>query len=68
MGSPLTGAHFFWICAAILAGIILLVIYLTGGFGVRLQLASDRGDLDRRHVAPELLEAVVRARLGREHM
>jgi cell division septal protein FtsQ len=30
----LAGAHVFWIYAAILAGIILLVIYLTGGFGV----------------------------------
>jgi hypothetical protein len=33
-GALLTGAHIFWIYAAILAGIILLVIYLTGGFGV----------------------------------
>jgi hypothetical protein len=32
-GALLTGAHVFWIYAAILAGIILLVIYLTGGFG-----------------------------------
>jgi hypothetical protein len=29
----LAGAHVFWIYAATLAGIILLVIYLTGGFG-----------------------------------
>ena len=29
----LGGAHLFWIYAAILAGIIVLVIYLTGGFG-----------------------------------
>jgi hypothetical protein len=29
----LGGAHVFWIYAAILAGIILLVVYLTGGFG-----------------------------------
>jgi hypothetical protein len=27
------GAHVFWIYALILAGIILLVIWLTGGFG-----------------------------------
>jgi hypothetical protein len=32
-GALLAGAHVFWIYAAILAGIILLVIYLTGGFG-----------------------------------
>jgi hypothetical protein len=32
-GALLGGAHIFWIYAAILAGIILLVIYLTGGFG-----------------------------------
>jgi hypothetical protein len=67
-GALLTGAHVFWIYAAILAGIILLVIYLTGRLRRRLRLASDRGDLDRRHVAPELLEAVVRPRLGREHV
>jgi hypothetical protein len=29
----LGGAHVFWIYALVLAGIILLVIYLTGGFG-----------------------------------
>jgi hypothetical protein len=29
----LGGAHAFWIYAVVLAGIILLVIYLTGGFG-----------------------------------
>jgi hypothetical protein len=29
----LGGAHVFWVYALILAGIILLVIYLTGGFG-----------------------------------
>jgi hypothetical protein len=27
------GAHVFWIYALILAGIIVLVIWLTGGFG-----------------------------------
>lgn len=27
------GAHTFWLYAVVLAGIILLVIYLTGGFG-----------------------------------
>jgi hypothetical protein len=27
------GAHAFWVYAVLLAGIILLVIYLTGGFG-----------------------------------
>ena len=32
-GALLAGAHLFWIYAAILAGIILLVIFLTGGFG-----------------------------------
>src|SRR3970040_1610824 len=30
--------------------------------------ASDRGDLDRRHVAPELLEAVEATHLGREEV
>ena len=29
----LGAAHAFWIYAVILAGVILLVIYLTGGFG-----------------------------------
>jgi len=29
----LAGAHAFWIYALLLAGIILLFIYLTGGFG-----------------------------------
>jgi hypothetical protein len=29
----LGGAHVFWIYAVVLAGIILLVIWLTGGFG-----------------------------------
>jgi hypothetical protein len=29
----LAGAHAFWVDAAILTGIILLVIYLKGGFG-----------------------------------
>ena len=29
----LGGAHLFWIYALVLAGVILLVIYLTGGFG-----------------------------------
>ena len=29
----LGGAHAFWIYALLVAGIILLVIYLTGGFG-----------------------------------
>jgi hypothetical protein len=29
----LGGAHAFWIYALLLAGIILLFIYLTGGFG-----------------------------------
>jgi hypothetical protein len=29
----LGGAHVFWIYALALAGIILLVIWLTGGFG-----------------------------------
>jgi hypothetical protein len=33
VGALLAGAHVFWIYAAILAGIILVVIYLTGGFG-----------------------------------
>jgi choline-glycine betaine transporter len=27
------GVHAFWIYALVVAGIILLVIYLTGGFG-----------------------------------
>ena len=29
----LGGAHAFWLYALLLAGIILLFIYLTGGFG-----------------------------------
>jgi hypothetical protein len=29
----LGGAHAFWLYAVLLAGIILLFIYLTGGFG-----------------------------------
>jgi hypothetical protein len=29
----LLGFHAFWIYAIVVAGIILLVIYLTGGFG-----------------------------------
>jgi len=29
----LGGAHVFWLYALLLAGIILLFIYLTGGFG-----------------------------------
>jgi hypothetical protein len=29
----LLGSHLFWIYALVLAGVILLVIYLTGGFG-----------------------------------
>lgn len=29
----LGGAHAFWLYAIVLAGIILLVVYLTGGFG-----------------------------------
>jgi len=33
MGALHAGAHVFWVYAAILAGIILLIIYLTGGFG-----------------------------------
>jgi hypothetical protein len=32
-GALLAGVHVFWIYAAILAGIILLVIYLKWGFG-----------------------------------
>jgi hypothetical protein len=32
-GAVLGGAHVFWVYAVVLAGIILLVIYLTGGFG-----------------------------------
>jgi hypothetical protein len=32
-GAFLAGSHVFWIDAPILAGIILLAIYLTGGFG-----------------------------------
>jgi hypothetical protein len=32
-GAVLGGAHVFWIYALVLAGIILLVIWLTGGFG-----------------------------------
>jgi len=39
-GALLTGAHVFWIYGAILAGIILLVIYLTGGFGAGSDLAN----------------------------
>jgi hypothetical protein len=32
-GAVLGGAHVFWIYALVLAGIILLVIWLTGSFG-----------------------------------
>jgi len=32
-GAVLGGAHLFWIYALVLAGIIVLVIWLTGGFG-----------------------------------
>ena len=34
------GAHTFWIYALLLAGLILLVIYLAGGFG---EGGGDRG-------------------------
>ena len=39
-GALLTGAHVFWIYGAILAEIILLVIYLTGGFGAGSDLPN----------------------------
>jgi hypothetical protein len=29
----LGGAHLFWVYAIVLAAVIILVIYLTGGFG-----------------------------------
>ena len=40
MGALHAGAHVFWVYAAILAGIILLVIYLTGGFGAGSDLPN----------------------------
>jgi hypothetical protein len=42
-GALLAGAHVFWFYAAILAGIILLVIYLAGGFGAGSGIANSPG-------------------------